>query len=392
MSGFHKDGYSVSSFGGMAADLPRIQAYSEALRRVITPESVVVEIGTGSGVMAMHACQLGARRVYAIEAEDAIETARVSAAQNGFADRIVFIHDVSTNVTLPEPGDVLFSDLRGILPLHNAHLETIIDARRRFLKPGGVQIPQRDTLYVAPVSAPDVYQDVVEPWTKNPFGLNMDAGRQWTINQRYRRRVQAEQIAFPPQVWAVLDYVNLTELNYAATFNWTAEAPVTVHGYQVWFDAVLYDEIGYSTAPDQPPMAYGTTFFPCAEVVTLAAGDTLRARVRADNFSGAYTFSWHTQVLDGATQAVRQQLQQSTFFGDIESTRALHMRSQAYQPRLSRAGQIDAAVLQWMAEGQTLRDIAQHLMQQYAAEFPNEIEAMTKAGDMSVKYGEYHGS
>ncbi len=205
MSGFHKDGYSVSSFGGMAADLPRIQAYSEALRRVITPESVVVEIGTGSGVMAMHACQLGARRVYAIEAEDAIETARVSAAQNGFADRIVFIHDVSTNVTLPEPGDVLFSDLRGILPLHNAHLETIIDARRRFLKPGGVQIPQRDTLYVAPVSAPDVYQDVVEPWTKNPFGLNMDAGRQWTINQRYRRRVQAEQIAFPPQVWAVLD-------------------------------------------------------------------------------------------------------------------------------------------------------------------------------------------
>lgn len=62
MSRFKKDGYSVSGFGGMAADRARILAYSEALRRVITPDSVVVEIGTGTGVMAMHACQLGARR------------------------------------------------------------------------------------------------------------------------------------------------------------------------------------------------------------------------------------------------------------------------------------------------------------------------------------------
>ena len=392
MSGFKIDGYSVSGFGGMAADLPRVLAYSEALRRVITPESVIVEIGTGTGVMAMHACQLGARRVYAIEAEDGIEAARESAAQNGFADRIVFIHDVSTKVTLPEPADILFSDLRGILPLHNAHLETIIDARRRFLKPGGVQIPQRDTLFVAPVSAPDLYADVIEPWSKNPFGLNMDVGRRWTTQQQYRRRVQPEQIAFPAQAWAVLDYATLTELNYAQTFTWTAEAPITLHGYQVWFEAVLYDDIGYSTAPDQPMMAYGTTFFPCAEVVTLAAGDTLRARLRADNFSGTYTFSWHTQVIDGATQTVRTHLQQSTFFGGLESVRALHMRSQGYQPHLSRMGQIDTAVLSWMAEGHTLRVIAQQLMQHFAPEYPNEIEAMTKAGDMSVKYGEYHGS
>lgn len=195
------------------------------------------------------------RAANAIEAEDGIEAARESAAQNGFADRIVFIHDVSTNVTLPEPADILLSDLRGVLPLYNAHLETIIDARTRLLKPGGLQIPQRDTLYVAPVSAPDVYETLIEPWTKNPFDLNMDAGRTWTIYQHYKQRVRPDQIAFPAQVWAVLDYATVTELNYAQTLTWTATAPITLHGFQAWFEAVLHADIGYSTAPDSPAAA-----------------------------------------------------------------------------------------------------------------------------------------
>ncbi len=37
-------------------------------------------------------------------------------------------------------------------------------------------------------------------------------------------------------------------------------------------------------------------------------------------------------------------------------------------------------------------DLTPLVRQHFAAEYPNEIEAMTKAGDMSVKYGEYHGS
>ena len=52
----------------MINDLPRNQFYHDALSMCVTPESIVVEIGTGSGLLAMIACQVGAKHVTAIEA------------------------------------------------------------------------------------------------------------------------------------------------------------------------------------------------------------------------------------------------------------------------------------------------------------------------------------
>src|SRR5687768_12813489 len=109
--------YSISSYGKMIADSIRTQAYASAIGRAIKPDSVVLDIGTGIGIFAMLACQFGARRVYAIEPDDAIQVARETAAANGFADRIEFIQGLSTRIALPERVDVIVSDLRGVLPL-----------------------------------------------------------------------------------------------------------------------------------------------------------------------------------------------------------------------------------------------------------------------------------
>ena len=90
----------------MIADHVRMAAYEQALRRTVRPDSVVVDIGTGTGIFSLLACQFGARKVYAIEPDSAIEVAREIAAANGYQDRITFIQDLSTAVTLPEGADV----------------------------------------------------------------------------------------------------------------------------------------------------------------------------------------------------------------------------------------------------------------------------------------------
>ena len=141
--------YSLGGYGDMIADQGRIEAYRQALRLVVKPGSVVLDIGTGIGIMAMMACQFGARRVYAIEPGDVIEVARELAAANGFADRIEFIQGLSTEVTLPERADVIVSDLRGVMPPFQHIIPSLVDARRRFLAPGGVLIPRRDTLWAS---------------------------------------------------------------------------------------------------------------------------------------------------------------------------------------------------------------------------------------------------
>src|SRR5437870_11229737 len=75
--------YSVADYGIMIADRVRMEAYMQALRSAVRPGGVVVDIGTGTGIFALLACRFGARRVYAIEPNDAIQVAREIARANG---------------------------------------------------------------------------------------------------------------------------------------------------------------------------------------------------------------------------------------------------------------------------------------------------------------------
>src|SRR5688572_30586099 len=120
----------------MIADRVRMEAYQAALRRAVTPDSVVLDVGTGIGTFAILACRYGARRVFAVEPGDVVHLARRIAHDNGVADRIEFIQDVSTEITLPERADVMISDLRAVLPLFQQHIPSIGDARKRLLPPG----------------------------------------------------------------------------------------------------------------------------------------------------------------------------------------------------------------------------------------------------------------
>ena len=99
--------YGLGAYGSMIADRVRVEAYAEALRKSVRKGSVVAEIGTGPGIFAVLACQLGATRVYAIEPSEIIQVAREVAAANGCADKIEFFEELSDRVMLPGRADVI---------------------------------------------------------------------------------------------------------------------------------------------------------------------------------------------------------------------------------------------------------------------------------------------
>ena len=114
--------YSPHDHGWMIAHRVRVGAYRQALEKVVNPGSVVVDIGTGTGIFAVFACQLGARKVFAIESGEIIELARQIAKDNNCSENIEFIRELSTRVELPERADMVISDIRGALPLYNGSL------------------------------------------------------------------------------------------------------------------------------------------------------------------------------------------------------------------------------------------------------------------------------
>jgi len=60
----------------MITDKARMDGFEAALRQAVKPGSVVLDIGTGTGIFSLLACRFGARKVYAIEPDNAIQLAR----------------------------------------------------------------------------------------------------------------------------------------------------------------------------------------------------------------------------------------------------------------------------------------------------------------------------
>jgi protein arginine N-methyltransferase 1 len=382
--------YTISDYGKMIADRIRTDAYARALREAINPDSVVLDIGTGIGIFAMLACQFGARRVYAIEPDDAIQVAREIAAANGFADRIEFIQDVSTRVTLPERVDVIVSDLRGVLPFLRHNITSIADARNRFLAPGGLLIPQQDTLWAAVAEAPDLYQRYAAIWTDNSYGLDLSAAERIVSNTWQKGRGDVNQLLTTPRQWATLNYNLIENPDISAEIIMPATRAGTAHGLSLWFDARLAEGVSYSTAPDRPVLIYGNAFLPLSAPVTLALGDSISVTLSADLVGDDYIWRWNTRVLSQGDK-VKADFKQSNFFGAPLSPLQLRKRESGYVPVLDKEGQIDRLVLSLMTGEHTLGEIARRVANEYPDRFKSWEDALTRVGELSLKYSNRSG-
>lgn len=377
--------YSISDFGDMITDTTRMAAYVEALRQNLPPDGVVVDIGTGTGIFALLACRFGARRVYAIETNDAIQVARELARANGYADRIEFIQAMSTGVTLPEPADLMISDLRGALPLYSHHLPAIIDARQRLLAPGGRQIPQRDTLWAAVIEAEHVYQRYTSPWLDNPYDLDMRAAHNLVIHSWGKRKIAPDQFLTEAGCWASLDYTTLTSPHVRGGTSWTVSRAGTAYGYAMWFDAIVADDIGYSNAPGRPECIYGHQFFPWLEPVELAPNDRVSLDIQAHLVGDDYIWNWATRV-ESPAGSLKAHFQQSSFQATPLSPAHLRRRAANYIPQLNTEGQIDGLIMGLMAAGTAVGDMARAVAEQFPDRFATWQAAMPRVGRLSQKY------
>jgi type I protein arginine methyltransferase len=376
----------------MIGDSVRMCAYTQALREAVKPGSSVLDIGTGTGIFAMLATQFGARRVYAIEPSDAIQVARDIAAASGCAERIEFIQDISTKVTLPERVDVIISDLRGVLPLHERHIPSIVDARERFLAPEGRLIPLRDSLRAAVVESPALYDRFAKPWGDGTHGLDMEPAHRFVTNRWGRVSAKREEILLPPQTWATLDYTLITDADVSGEASWIAAKSGTAHGLFVWFDAVMGEGARFTNAPGEPELIYGSAFFPFSQPVALDVGDKVTAAISADLVGADYVWRWNTVVVvPGNPERAKAAFRQSTFYGTPFSPAELRRMGAAYVPTLDEDGQVDRLILSLIDGVNSLETIARRLAAQFPGRFASWRTALNHVSVLSKTYSRRPG-
>jgi protein arginine N-methyltransferase 7 len=138
----------------LVRDSARNAAYEAALRRAVTGQTRVLEIGTGSGILAMMAARAGAKHVVTCETVPAIaEAAREIVALNGFADRVRVVakksYDLDPGADLGGLADVLVSEIIANNMVGEDALSVTEHAVRVLLKPGAKVIPARGIIRVA---------------------------------------------------------------------------------------------------------------------------------------------------------------------------------------------------------------------------------------------------
>jgi protein arginine N-methyltransferase 1 len=367
--------YTITDYANMMADVPRIDAYTAALRQLVRPETVVADLGAGAGTFSLLAARLGSHRVYAIEPDDAIHVGRALAAANALDDRISFIQARSTDISLPQRATLIVSDLRGTLPLFQRHIPVIADARERLLASGGALIPRRDRLWGAIVEAPIVYAEHVAPWNGHGLGIDMRALQHLLINTWRRVRLSDADVISGHQRLAVLDYATIESHDMDVESTWIATRNGTAHGLCVWFETELADGIGFSNAPQASAAIHGQAFFPFGEPVALREHDALTVRLQANLVGEDYIWRW---------SCAGHNL--STLHGVPLGTRQLAKGAESHVPVLTRDGEIDLFVLSRMRDSMPVGEIARQLLDRFPSAIRDRNAALGRAGDLSRKY------
>ena len=312
----------------MLHDVRRTGDYIAALSEAVGPEDIVLDIGTGSGVLAIAAARAGARHVYAVEASDIADVAERVFADNAVQNRVTLIRGWSRDIELPELADLLVAELIGNEPFEEEILETTLDARCRLLKPGGRLIPHTLELMARPLLIPDaearqraIGPRAIDRWRtlyEIEFKPLLDAALPGPVNNPTEAEVLARWPPVgPPVTLATVELGGYERPSVDASAELAVATPTLVNAVAVTFRAHLHGSIVHTLDPWRwPSSSWATSVWVLPDALRVGSHETLRVRYsrriagRADGLtceaspvSGHATVALHVHADGGPVEA-----------------------------------------------------------------------------------------
>ncbi|MGH2540662.1 MAG: 50S ribosomal protein L11 methyltransferase [Actinomycetota bacterium] len=276
---------SPSPHTSMLEDQVRTSAFLAALDEVVRSEDVVLDIGTGTGVLAVGAARADARHVYAIEATPLAHEAREVVRANGFEEKVTIVEGWSTRVSLPERATVVVSEILGSDALEERILPVLADARRRLLVPDARLIPSAVRIFGLPVAVPDERVDSLTFTTANTarwsswYGLELAPLADYSARLRQRFTTVIDEVRSwtalsEPVLLAELDLTKLEAPQVDVTVSGLATSSGAANGAIAFFEAQLSPGVVLSTNPalDPAPISWGVPVWLLPEPLRLQEG------------------------------------------------------------------------------------------------------------------------
>ena len=237
---------------GMMNDSRRNNAYNRAIKKIVKKDSLILDIGTGSGLLSLMAARAGAVQVITSEmipliAEKAEEIIRL----NGFERTISVLNKKSTSLKIgtdiPDRADILISEIFDAGLLGEEAVPVIQHARAHLLKPDAKVIPKRATVFAILVESQQLFEDchieMASDFDLSPFNEFQPRHIQERIQSFSHRFISDAFEVFSFDFCGDLIREEQKEIKVNPSTNGTCHAIV------IWFHLHLDDEIIIDTGP-----------------------------------------------------------------------------------------------------------------------------------------------
>lgn len=269
------------------ADEARNAAYDAALRRAVRAGARVLDIGAGSGLLAMMAARAGATEVVSCEMNPAMAgVAAEIVGLNGYADRISIVgkhsRQLTIGVELAEPADILVSEIVTNDLLGEDVLGCIEDAVGRLTRPDATIIPSHGAVRIALAH----YGNLARKQPESVQGF--DLSPMTVFDGRIDLSVGNEALELrsePADLFAFDFSAGGPFMNHRSTVELSSTGGA-VNGIVQWIRLQMDAEMTYENRPAPGASScWGVMFQPLKAALAMRAGDKLTVQGGRDRTS-----------------------------------------------------------------------------------------------------------
>ena len=278
----------------MLNDRPRTESYRQAILQntALFQGKIVMDVGSGTGILSLFAAQASAKKVYSIEASNVSLIARDIVKQNNLQDVIEVFSCPVEDFILPnsEKVDVLISEWMGFYLLHESMLDSVILARSKFLKESGCMFPSVATIYASPSNLHGFYEQEIAFWD-NVYGYDFSVVKHLVLKSKQQSpqilSVNSGELVAEAVVVKRFNLIDVTledVKKFQSKFFVSSIEKNICRGIVLWFECKFprsevqlkpEDELILSTAPSNPVTHWKQTVIVLPTEISLEAGDVI---------------------------------------------------------------------------------------------------------------------
>ena len=287
----------------MLEDMLRMEAYHAGIfgnSSALLADKIVLDVGTGTGVLAVWAAKAGAKHVYAVDASGAYQHAEQLVRSEGVSDRVTVLHTKIEEAEIPQSVDVIISEWMGVFLIKESMFDSVAYARDKWLKPGGLLLPSRATIELG-LYTPDKDYDHTNfvrenlerertEWAKTVADLrSLDVDysalthnlEQELLDHYLRNAIRSnylssDNLAADAKQILAFDCATVDPaalIQFSKEFQFTITQHAEIRGFLGWFTVQFPNGVVLDTGPKPTYNHWGQQLYPLEQSLEVVPGD-----------------------------------------------------------------------------------------------------------------------